>query len=134
AISLSSFVGALSALGVVYALATARRRGMSTTVLLLAGVTMTAFFSALILFAQFLADFTDAYRTVRWLMGMLDGGGYAPLLTVLPMIAAAFGMMATLPRPLDLLSLGTDAATARGVDGVCAERVGPWSRSPAHAV
>jgi iron complex transport system permease protein len=129
AISLSSFVGALSALGVVYALATARRRGMSTTVLLLAGVTMTAFFSALILFAQFLADFTDAYRTVRWLMGMLDVGGYAPLLTVLPMIAVAFGMMATLPRPLDLLSLGTDAATARGVNVVRAERMALVSAS-----
>ena len=40
---LSSVIGSLCALGVVYALATARRRGLSTTVLLLAGVTMTRF-------------------------------------------------------------------------------------------
>ena len=88
AVPLASFAGSLGALGVVYALATARRRGMSTTVLLLAGVTMTAFFSALIMFAQYLADFTDTFRTVRWLMGMLDVGGYAPLLAALPMLSS----------------------------------------------
>ena len=57
AIPLASFAGSLGALGIVYALASARRRGLSTIVLLLAGVTMTAFFSALILFVQYLADF-----------------------------------------------------------------------------
>ena len=129
AIPLASFAGSLGALAIVYALATARRRGLSTTVLLLAGVTMTAFFSALILFTQYLADFTDTFRTVRWLMGMLDIGSYAPLVAVLPMLIVAFAMFATLPRPLDLISLGTDAAAARGVDVVRAERVALISAS-----
>ena len=40
-IPLASLAGSLFALAVVYALATGRRRGLSTTVLLLAGVTMT---------------------------------------------------------------------------------------------
>ena len=75
-IPLASIFGAFSALGIVYVLATARRRGLSTTVLLLAGVTMTAFFSALIMFTQYLADFTDTFRMTRWLMGTLDVGGY----------------------------------------------------------
>ena len=47
-IPLASFAGSVGALGIVYALASARRRGLSTIVLLLAGVTMTAFFQALI--------------------------------------------------------------------------------------
>ena len=38
---LASFAGSVGALAIVYALATARRRGLSTIVLLLAGVTMT---------------------------------------------------------------------------------------------
>src|SRR6202163_4435713 len=59
---LASFAGSLGALGIVYALATARRRGLSTIVLLLAGVTMTAFFQALIMFTQYLADFADTFR------------------------------------------------------------------------
>ena len=47
-------------------------RGISTNTLLLAGVTMNAFFSALILFVQYFADFAETYRTLRWLMGDLD--------------------------------------------------------------
>jgi iron complex transport system permease protein len=128
-VPIASLLGSLGALGIVYLLATARRRGLSTTVLLLAGVTMTAFFSALIMFTQYLADFTDTYRMVRWLMGMLDVGGYAPLVASVPLLAIAFGLFATLPRVLDLLSLGEDAAAARGVDVVRAERTALVSAS-----
>lgn len=129
AMPLASLAGSLGALAVVYALATARRRGLSTTVLLLGGVTMTAFFSALIMFTQYLADFTDTFRTVRWLMGALDVGSYAPLLAVLPLLVVAFGMFAVLPRSLDLISLGTDAAAARGVNVLRAERLALVSAS-----
>ena len=65
------------------------------------------------MFTQYLADFTDTFRTVRWLMGMVDVGSYAPLLGVLPVLVIAFSLFATLPRSLDLISLGADAATAR---------------------
>ena len=128
-VSLSSFLGSIGALGIVYMLSTARRRGLSTTVLLLAGVTMTAFFSALILFVQYLTDFADTFRTVRWLMGMLDVGSYTPLIGALPLIVVAFAMVATLPRSLDLISLGDDAAAARGVDVQRAERMALVSAS-----
>ena len=68
--------GSLAAVGVVYALARARQHGLSTNVLLLAGVTMNAFFSAMILFVQYFANFADTYRTLRWLMGDLDVSSY----------------------------------------------------------
>ena len=128
-IPLASFAGSIGALGIVYALASARRRGLSTIVLLLAGVTMTAFFQALILFTQYLADFADTFRTVRWLMGTLDVGSYAPILAALPIVLVAFAMLATLPRSLDLISLGADAAAARGVNVVAAERLALASAS-----
>ena len=128
-IPLASFAGSLGALGIVYGLAAARRRGQSTTVLLLAGVTMTAFFSALIMFTQYMADFTDTFRTVRWLMGTLDIGGYTPLLAVTPMLLLALVLIASLPRSLDLISLGADSAAARGVDVVRTERVALLSAS-----
>jgi iron complex transport system permease protein len=129
AVPLSSVIGSLGALGVVYALATARRRGLSTTVLLLAGVTMTAFLTALILFTQYLADFADTFRTVRWLMGTLDVGGYAPIVAVLPMLVVALGLFASLPRALDLISFGEQAAASRGVNVVRAERMALVSAS-----
>src|SRR5207253_10833567 len=67
AVPIASFAGSLGAVGIVYALARARHRGISTNVLLLAGVTLNSFFSALIIFVQFLSDQTQTFRTVRWL-------------------------------------------------------------------
>jgi iron complex transport system permease protein len=128
-IPLASFIGSIGALGIVYALASARRRGLSTIVLLLAGVTMTAFFQALILFTQYIADFADTFRTVRWLMGTLDVGSYTPILAALPIVLISFAMLATLPRALDLISLGADAAAARGVNVPAAERLALASAS-----
>ena len=84
----ASFVGSLAAVGIVYALARARHGGLSTNVLLLAGVTMNAFFSALILFVQYFADFAQTYRILRWLMGDLDVSSYQPLVTALPLVVA----------------------------------------------
>src|SRR5688572_26290472 len=119
----ASFAGSLLAVAVVYLLASARHRGLSTNTLLLAGVTMNAFFSALILFVQYFADFADTFRIMRWLMGDLDVSSYTPLLSTLPLVIVSFGAFAWLARPLNLLSLGSDAAESRGLDVTRAQRV-----------
>ncbi len=128
-VPLASFAGSMVATALVYGLARSQSRGLSTNVLLLAGVTLNSFFSALILFVQYLADFTQTFRTVRWLMGDLDVGGYAPLVAALPLVVAALIAFAVLARSLNLLSLGSDAAAARGVDVVRAERLAFLSAS-----
>jgi len=112
----ASFIGSAAAVAIVYALARARRRGLSTNVLLLAGVTMNAFFSALILFVQYFADFSQTYRLLHWLMGDLDISSYEPILTALPLVAISLAVFAWLARPLNLLSLGTESAGTRGLD------------------
>ena len=118
----ASFAGSLLAVGIVYALARARHRGLSTNVLLLAGVTLNAFFSALILFVQYFADFAETFRILRWLMGDLDVSSYQPIVTALPLAAVSGAAFAWLARPLDLLSLGPDAAETRGLDVTRAQR------------
>jgi ABC-type Fe3+-siderophore transport system permease subunit len=118
----ASFLGSLAAVGIVYALARARHRGLSTNVLLLAGVTMNAFFSALILFVQYFADFAQTYRILRWLMGDLDISSYQPLLSALPLLIVSFVSFAWLARPLNLLSLGDESAETRGLNVVRAQR------------
>ena len=115
-ITSASLAGSLIAVLIVYFLARARHAGLSTTVLLLAGVTLNAFFSALILFVEYLSDFAQTFRAIRWLMGNLDVVGYAPLLGALPFIALSVIVFARLARPLNLLSLGADAAGTRGVN------------------
>lgn len=129
AVPLASFAGSLGALAIVYALASARRRGSSTTVLLLAGVAITALLSAVVRFVQFVADSNQTLQSTRWLMGSLDVGSYPPLVAALVPTAAAAAAMATLPRMLDLVSVGTESAAARGVNVERAERVALISAS-----
>jgi ABC-type Fe3+-siderophore transport system permease subunit len=119
---LVSFAGSLLAVGIVYLLARARHRGLSTNTLLLAGVTMNSFFSALILFVQYFADFTDTFRILRWLMGDLDISSYQPLVSALPLLIVSFVSFAWLARPLNLLSLGDESAETRGLNVVRAQR------------
>ena len=116
AVPIASFAGSLGAIAIVYGLARARHSGLSTNVLLLAGVTLNSFFSALILFVQFLSDFTQTFRTVRWLMGDLDVSSYAPLMAAAPPIALSFAAFAVLPRRMNLLSVSDESAASRGVD------------------
>jgi len=133
AVPLASLAGAAVASAIVYRLATMQGRAMSTSVLLLAGVTLNSFFSALIMFVQYIADFAQVYRAARWLMGDLDVGGFDPIVAALPLTVAAFAMFALLPSSLNLLSLGTDAAAVRGVDVVRSQRLAFFSASLATA-
>ena len=128
-VPIASFIGSLIAIAIVYALATSQRRGLSTNVLLLAGVTLNSFFSALILFVQYLSDFTQSFRAVRWMMGDLDVGNYRPIVAALPFLIVAFAVFATLPRTLNLLTMGEDVAAARGVEVASAQRWAFFSAS-----
>jgi iron complex transport system permease protein len=66
-------------------------------------------------------------------MGDLDVGGFGPIVAALPLMLIAFVMFAMLPSSLNLLSLGSDAAAARGVDVARAQRVAFVSASLATA-
>jgi iron complex transport system permease protein len=129
AVPLASFAGSLGALAMVYALAAARQRGSSSMVLLLAGVTLSALLSAVVRFVQYLADFTETFQTARWMMGSLDVASYAPIAAAMVPIALSWAGFVTLPRVLDLLSVGSESAAARGVDVARAERVALVSAS-----
>jgi len=129
AVPLASFAGSVGALGIVLLLAAARRRGSSSTVLLLAGVALSALLSAVVTFARYLSDSTETFRTARWLLGSLDVGGYSQIVAALVPMTIAFAGFATLPRVLDLISMGRAAAEARGVDVVRSERIALLSAS-----
>jgi iron complex transport system permease protein len=129
AVPLASFAGSLVGTGIVYFLATRVGGGLSTGVLLLAGVTLNTFFSALITVVQFLVDFGDWYRTARWLIGNLDVSSYAPIWGASPLIVASFLLFAALPRTLNLLTLGDEVAASRGVDVGRAQRIAFLSAS-----
>ena len=125
----ASFAGALAAVSIVYALAAARQRGFSTSVLLLAGVTLNSFFSALILMLQYFADMASVMQTLRWLLGDLDVASYTPIVVALPMLVVAITAFLVLAPRLNLLSVSIDAAAMRGVDVVRTQRISFLSAS-----
>ncbi len=110
-----TFAGAFLAIGLVWCLSRARRAFASET-MLLAGVAVTFFFSSLILLIQYLSDFTESYRIIRWLMGSLDVVGWDDPLRLAPFAAGLVLLLLGLAPRLDLLLTGDDLATGRGLD------------------
>jgi iron complex transport system permease protein len=129
AVPIASFAGSAGALGVVYLMSVARRSGTSSTVLLLAGVALSAFLGALNRLVQVIGDYTDVFRSIRWMMGSLDVGSYTDIVVPLVPMTLALAAIASLPRVLDLVSLGDAAAESRGVDVRRAERIALVSAS-----
>jgi iron complex transport system permease protein len=114
AISLAAFLGALASLLVVYGLAMARR-SFSPAVLLLAGVAMSFFFWSLVLFMQYVSNFTESFRILRWMMGGVETAGYSAVLDVLPFVISGAAIIVMHARELNMLASGDDLAASRGV-------------------
>lgn len=111
----ASFLGALVATFLVVGLG-AGPRGLDGAGLLLSGVAVSFSTGALILFVQYLADSTQTFRMVRWMMGGLAIVGYREVLWLLPW--ALLGTLWLLSRrwELNLLLVGDELAASRGVD------------------
>lgn len=114
-VSLFAFCGALLSIAVVYGL-TMARRGFSTATMLLAGVAVSFFFSSVIMFMQYVSDFSRSFRVMRWLMGGLDFTGYEGVANMFPFVAVGSAIIFFLSRELNLLTTGEDMAISRGVD------------------
>jgi iron complex transport system permease protein len=112
--SIAAFAGAILSVGIVWVI-TRGRRGFSTATMLLAGVAVNFFFSSIILFIQYLSDFTDSFRIIRWLMGGLETVGWRPVAVLFPFVAFGCAVLLVLTQELNLMLLGEDIATSRGV-------------------
>ena len=88
------------------------RRGYE---LLLVGVMLSFFFSSLVMFVQYLSDFTEVYRITRWLMGSLSTVGFRDLIAVTVLSIPLWIYLYSQRRALDLLLFGDEFAHARGV-------------------
>jgi len=114
-VPLFAFIGSLAAMGLIYLLARGAG-GLPGSILLLAGVTISFFFSSMILFIHYLADFTENHQMIRWMMGGLDIVGYKSLTSVLPLWAIGVAALIYLSSDLNVLSFGATMASAKGVD------------------
>lgn len=110
----AALAGGFLSMAFVYA-ATRARGGVSTPVMLLAGVVVNFFFSSLVLFLQYWSNAGDSLRIMRWLMGSLSGLDAARLADLSFIVLAGSAAVFRLSRELDLLTAGDELAASRGV-------------------
>lgn len=115
-VTICAFAGAVLTIVLVYFLTTRTQEGSTTATMLLAGVALSFFFSSLILFLQYMSDFTRSYRMLRWVMGGTESiVGFYDVLTVLPFVVAGCLLVGYLIHELNLMLMGEDFAVSRGV-------------------
>jgi iron complex transport system permease protein len=114
----AAFAGALLAVAAAYVLGrSAAGEGRSPAALVLAGVTVAAFLTAVQTFIQ--QQHSDTLQTVyAWILGHLDAAGWHEVLLVLPYIAVSAAVLIAHRRILDVLTLGDEEAASLGVDVV----------------
>ncbi|MEK9629516.1 MAG: iron ABC transporter permease [Nitrospinota bacterium] len=123
-ISFFSFVGAIGAIFLVFSLVRTRHGEFPTGILLLAGVTANFFFAAMVMFLHYIADFSQSFRIIRWLMGGLDITDYKTVFSIAPMVFIGMGLLGYVSRDLNLISTGVHSATSRGVNVPQVQKIG----------
>ncbi|HEV2784022.1 MAG TPA: iron ABC transporter permease [Actinophytocola sp.] len=109
---LAAFAGALG--GVALSWLLGRSAGGGTAVLLLAGIAVAAFLTAIQTFAQQLN--TDTIKDVyTWMLGGLTTAGWHEVLLTLPYIGSAAMVLWQCGRLLDVLAVGDDEAASLGI-------------------
>ncbi len=109
-----AFLGAVLTVLLVYNLA--RVDGLvPLTTLILAGVAVGAFASALTSFLMLRSD-DQVYRALAFLLGGSPMAGWEPVFALLPYIALGIGTLIVLGHPLNVLQFGEEEAHQMGLD------------------
>lgn len=120
---LAAFGGAMAALLLVYRLSLVQGRRLDAHILLLAGVVVSAFTSALVSAVLTLSEAAQLRNAFLWMLGGLGGASWQSLgvfaaYSVIPLV-----VLTRQARGFDLLALGDDAARHLGADPVRLRRL-----------
>lgn len=113
ALPVFALAGSLLALGAVLALGR-MAGGLRRETLVLAGIVVSTFLSALISLLKSL-DEESVASIVFWIMGSFQGRGFEHLRLALPYMLLGFGLVLWRSRGLDLLALGETQARMLGL-------------------
>lgn len=122
-VAVSAFAGALLIVAAVFIIARGSRR-LTSNELLLAGVTLGLFCSAMMMFVTAVSNERETFFMVRWMMGSLDPVRTIEGAVMLPLMFPAWIVLIALSRALNQYRLGDELAATRGVNvsalqGVC---------------
>jgi iron complex transport system permease protein len=109
-----AFAGSLVAVFVVYNISRVGSR-VPVTTLLLSGIAVSIFLSAIVAVLQVIAG-KKLHAVVFWLMGGFSGVVWKDVLAILPLIFIGTVIIYFFARDLNILSLGEETAQNLGVD------------------
>lgn len=112
-IPVAAFAGAVLTVIAVYQLARVGHT-LPTTNLILAGVAVSAFTSAVSSFLM-LTSTGELRRALIWLMGGAAMSGWEPVLAMLPYIAVGLGVLLTTGHALNVFQFGEEQAAQMGL-------------------
>ncbi len=112
---LTAFAGSLATLGLLYLMSSGRSMLRGNT-LLLSGVMVNAFCSAVILFLISLAQDSRLHNIIFWLMGDLAAATNENVVSLAATVIPCFVVIFTRSHALNLLTLGNDMARSMGVN------------------
>ncbi|WP_219462813.1 FecCD family ABC transporter permease [Nonomuraea rhizosphaerae] len=112
-VPVAAFVGAVGGVFLAYVLGNTAGRAGGTATLVLAGVAVTSFLTAIQTFIQqFKVE--ELQRIYSWILGDV-GGGWDQFWLVLPYAAVSAVLLLAHGRVLDVLSVGDEEATSLGL-------------------
>jgi iron complex transport system permease protein len=115
AVPIVSFAGACAAIGAVLVLAR-RRDYTDPTRLLLSGLVLNAFFSAIILISFSLSRQSDLTAALRWMMGSLFGATWVEVSAMTLLLIVSLIVLAAIANDVRMFVFGEDDARSRGVN------------------
>jgi iron complex transport system permease protein len=113
-VPLAAFAGALTAVGATYALGRSGGRGRSAPSLVLAGVAIGSFLTALQTFVQ-QRSIPSLATVYAWILGGLATASWQQVELVAPYVVLAAVALLSVRRLLDVLSVGDEEADSLGV-------------------
>jgi len=113
ALPAAAFAGALGGVGLAYLMASTRAAGRTSTSLLLAGVAVASFLTALQTYVQ-QRDTNDLRAVYSFILGRLGTGGWHEVLLALPWVGLACAVLLASRRMLEVLALGDLEAASLG--------------------
>ena len=115
AVQTGAFMGALLSVAIVYGTFRMGRRA-SVNTMLLAGVGCSFLFSSLIMLLQYICDPAKTIQTLYWMMGGVFVSGFGDVAGLLPALLVGVAAASFLSRELDIMLLGDEVSSGRGVD------------------
>ncbi len=113
-VSLAACIGAATVLLLIVAISSERGQ-MSSTSLLLAGITLDSICGAIIIFLSSLAGLLRSFSVNRWLIGGMDAPSYPTLLWLSLVLTPVCLLVFWYGREWNLLAVGEQWASTRGL-------------------